>query len=61
MKMFTGRSVIRLRADAWKRAGETARDLNGWILVALLVMLALGAGFGSEYHGIINLVVRITQ
>lgn len=43
--MNNGRSVVKLKKDAWKKAGEEAYHLNGWVWVAILFMLALGAGF----------------
>jgi hypothetical protein len=61
MRRWFGRPVP-LFPTAWKRADDTARALNGAILGAILLMLALGAGhFGQNGRSVgINLVVNIT-
>jgi len=61
MRRWFGRPLP-LFPTEWRRADDTARALNGAILCAIVLMLALGAGhFGQSTRGVgIHLVVNIT-
>lgn len=61
MKTWFGAKIVLFPTD-WKRADEAARGLNGAILCAILLMLALGAGrFGYNSQAVgIHLVVHVT-
>jgi len=61
MRRWFGRR-IETQSCPWRRAARKASSLNGWILVAILLLLALGAGhFGrNSVEDGIHLVVRVT-